>query len=209
MKTMKYIDIADYNAVSFTPDERVTLVKSGEETIEVLDESVDTIVIHHWGVDGQRFEDVCNFLQSSPNSSAHFVAEAGRCAQLVDIKNVAWHSGNWDANMRSIGIECRPEMSPEDFETVAQVIADLEVYYNRSFYINGHLDYYNTACPGRWYSRLEGLIRRVNDIKAGKVERGVENVPAPLDKDKVSELRESWAKLKDAVTEFEEKIDNA
>lgn len=206
---MKYIDIADYNAVSFTPDERVTLVKSGEEAVEVLDESVDTIVIHHWGVDGQRFEDVCNFLQSSPNSSAHFVAEAGRCAQLVDIKNVAWHSGNWDANMRSIGIECRPEMSPEDFETVAQVIADLEVYYNRSFYINGHLDYYNTACPGRWYSRLEDLIRRVNDIKAGKVERGVENVPAPLDKDKVSELRESWAKLKDAVTEFEEKIDNA
>lgn len=206
---MKYIDIADYNAVSFTPDERVTLVKSGEEAVEVLDESVDTIVIHHWGVDGQRFEDVCNFLQSSPNSSAHFVAEAGRCAQLVDIKNVAWHSGNWDANMRSIGIECRPEMSPEDFETVAQVIADLEVYYNRSFYINGHLDYYNTACPGRWYSRLEDLIRRVNDIKAGKVERGVENVPAPLDKDKVSELRESWAKLKDAMAEVEEKIDNA
>ena len=100
-------------------------------------------------------------------------------------------------------------MSPEDFETVAQVIADLEVYYNRSFYINGHLDYYNTECPGRWYGRLEDLIRRVNDIKDGKVERGVENVPAPLDKDKVSELRESWAKLKDAVTEVEEKIDNA
>lgn len=206
---MKYIDIADYNAVSFTPDERVTIVKSGEEAVEVLDESVDTIVIHHWGVDGQRFEDVCNFLQSSPNSSAHFVAEAGRCAQLVDIKNVAWHSGNWDANMRSIGIECRPEMSPEDFETVAQVIADLETYYGRSFYINGHLDYFNTECPGRWYSRLKDLIDRVNAIKEGKVERGIENVPAPLDKDKVSELRESWAKLKDAVTEFEEKIDNA
>lgn len=206
---MKYVDIADYNSVSFSPDDRVTIVKNGEEITEVLDESVDTIVIHHWGNDGQSFEQVCSFLQSSPNSSAHFVVEAGRCAQLVDIKNVAWHSGNWDANLRSIGIECRPEMSPEDFETVAQVIADLEVYYNRSFYINGHLDYYNTECPGRWYSRLEDLIRRVNDIKAGKVDRGIENVPAPLDKDKVSELRESWAKLKDAVTEFEEKIDNA
>lgn len=202
---MKYVDISSYNSVSFTPDDRVT-VKDG---VEILDESVDTIVIHHWGVDGQRFEDVCNFLQGSPKSSAHFVVESGCCAQLVDIKNIAWHSGNWDANMRSIGIECRPEMSPEDFETVAQVIADLEVYYNRSFYINGHLDYYNTECPGRWYSRLEDLIRRVNDIKAGKVERGVENVPAPLDKDKVSELRESWAKLKDAMAEVEEKIDNA
>ena len=206
---MKYIDIADYNSVSFTPDERVTIVKTGEEAVEVLSPLVDTIVIHHWGGDGQRFEDVCNFLQGSPKSSAHFVVESGRCAQLVDIKNIAWHSGNWDANVRSIGIECRPEMSPEDFETVAQVIADLETYYGRSFYITGHLDYFNTECPGRWYSRLEDLIRRVNDIKAGKVERGVENVPAPLDKDKVSELRESWAKLKGAVTEFEEKIDNA
>lgn len=202
---MKYVDISSYNSVSFTPDDRVTV----EDGAEILDESVDTVVIHHWGVDGQRFEDVCNFLQGSPKSSAHFVVESGRCAQLVDIKNIAWHSGNWDANIRSIGIECRPEMSPEDFETVAQVIADLEVHYNRSFYINGHLDYYNTECPGRWYSRLDDLIRRVNEIKAGKIERGVEGVPAPLEKDKVSELRESWAKLKDAVTEFEEKIDNA
>lgn len=202
---MKYVDIADYNAVSFTKGERVT-VKDGEE---ILSQSVDTIVIHHWGDDGQKFEQVCSFLQSSPSSSAHFVVEAGRCAQLVDIKNIAWHSGNWDANVRSIGIECRPEMSPEDFETVAQVIADLETYYGRSFYINGHLDYFNTECPGRWYSRLKDLIDRVNAIKEGKVERGIENVPAPLSKDKVSELRESWAKLKDAVAEVEEKIDNA
>ncbi|WP_311452272.1 peptidoglycan recognition family protein [uncultured Rothia sp.] len=206
---MKYIDIADYNAVSVTPAARVTTIKNGEEIIEVLDKSVDTIVIHHWGNDGQKFEQVCSFLQSSPVSSAHFVVESGRCAQLVDIKNVAWHSGNWDANMRSIGIECRPEMSPEDFETVAQVIADLEVYYGRSFYISGHLDHYNTECPGRWYDQLDRLVDRVNAIKEGKIEHGIEGVPAPLEKDKVSELRESWAKLKDAVTEFEEKIDNA
>lgn len=57
---MKYIDIADYNSVSFTPAERVTLVKSGEEVVEVVDESVDTIVIHHWGNDGQKFEQVCS-----------------------------------------------------------------------------------------------------------------------------------------------------
>lgn len=202
---MQYTDITEYNATSFTKDDRVTL-KDGEE---ILSPSVDTIVIHHWGDDGQSFEKVCEFFASGPGTSAHFVVEAGRCAQLVEIKDIAWHAGNWAANQRSIGIECRPEMSPEDFETVAQVIADLETYYGRSFYINGHLDYFNTECPGRWYNRLEDLINRVNDIKAGKVERGVENVPAPLDKDKVSELRESWEKLKDAVAEVEEKIDNA
>lgn len=205
---MKYIDIADYNAVSFTPDERVTLVKSGEEAVEVLDKSVDTIVIHHWGNDGQSFEQVCSFLQSSPVSSAHFVVESGRCAQLVDIKNIAWHSGNWDANVRSIGIECRPEMSTEDFETVAQVIADLEVYYNRSFYVHGHRDFFNTACPGRWYDQLDRLIDRVNAIKERKGEQG-ESVPAPLGQEEVSALRASWQKLQTAVDELGKEIDNA
>ncbi len=188
---MKYIDIADWDATSFTKADRVT-IKNG---VEILDESVDTIVIHHWGNDGQRFENICNFFAGGPGTSAHFVVEAGRCAQLVEIKDIAWHAGNWAANQRSIGIECRPEMSNEDFETVAQVIADLETYYSRSFYINGHLDYYNTECPGRWYSRLEDLIRRVNDIKAGKVERGVENVPAPLPAVDVERIRAEFAEL--------------
>lgn len=193
---MQYADITEYNATSFTEANR---------TID----DIDTIVIHHWGDDNQRFEKVCEFFAGGPGTSAHFVVEAGRCAQLVEIEDIAWHAGNWAANQRSIGIECRPEMSPEDFETVAQVIADLETFYNKSFYVHGHKDFFNTACPGRWYDKLDRLIDRVNDIKAGKLERGVENVPAPLDKDKVSELRESWAKLKGAVTEFEEKIDNA
>lgn len=193
---MQYTDITEYNATSFT------------EAWRTIDD-IDTIVIHHWGDDNQRFEKVCEFFASGPGTSAHFVVEAGRCAQLVEIKDIAWHAGNWAANQRSIGIECRPEMSPEDFETVAQVIADLETYYGKSFYVHGHKDFFNTACPGRWYDQLDRLIDRVNDIKAGKVERGVENVPAPLDKDKVSALRESWEKLKGAVAEVEEKIDNA
>ncbi len=193
---MKYQDITEWNATSFTKASR---------TID----DIDTIVIHHWGDDNQRFEGVCEFFASGPGTSAHFVVEAGRCAQLVEIKDIAWHAGNWAANQRSIGIECRPEMSPEDFETVAQVIADLETFYNKSFYVHGHQDFFATACPGRWYDQLGRLIDRVNAIKEGKIEHGIEGVPAPLEKDKVSELRESWAKLKDAVTEFEEKIDNA
>lgn len=112
---MKYQDITEYNATSFT---------SANRTIN----DIDTVVIHHWGNDGQRFEDVCNFFVGGPGTSAHFVVEAGRCAQLVEFKDIAWHAGNWAANQRSIGIECRPEMSPEDFETVAQLIADIETY---------------------------------------------------------------------------------
>ena len=200
---MQYVDITEYNATSFTREDRVT-IKNGEE---ILDPSVDTIVIHHWGNDGQRFEDVCNFFVGGPGTSAHYVVEAGRCAQLVEIKDVAWHAGNWAANMRSIGIECRPEMSPEDFETVAQVIADLETYYNRSFYVHGHKDFFNTACPGRWYDQLDRLIDRVNAIKEKKGEQG-ESVPMPLDKAEVSALRASWEKLQNVVDELGKEIDN-
>ena len=178
---MKYEDITHWDAGSFTAANR---------TID----DIDTIVIHHWGNDGQRFEDVCNFFAGGPGTSAHFVVEAGRCAQLVDIKDIAWHAGNWAANQRSIGIECRPEMSNEDFETVAQVIADLETYYGRSFYIHGHKGFFNTACPGRWYDQLDRLIDRVNAIKEGKVERG-DAVPAPLPAVDVERIRAEFAEL--------------
>ncbi|WP_424116964.1 peptidoglycan recognition protein family protein [Rothia mucilaginosa] len=187
---MKYIDIADWNATSFTKDDRVTIT-NGEE---VLSPSVDTIVIHHWGDDNQSFEKVCEFFAGGPGTSAHFVVEAGRCAQLVEIKDIAWHAGNWAANQRSIGIECRPEMSAEDFETVAQVIADIETYYGRSFYIHGHKDFFNTACPGRWYDQLDRLIDRINAIKERKGEQG-EAVPAPLPAVDVERIRAEFAEL--------------
>lgn len=179
---MKYEDITHYDATSFTEANR---------TID----DIDTIVIHHWGDDNQRFEKVCEFFAGGPGTSAHFVAEAGRCAQLVEIKDIAWHAGNWAANQRSIGIECRPEMSNEDFETVAQVIADLETYYGKSFYVHGHKDFFNTACPGRWYDQLDRLIDRINAIKEGKVESGVENVPAPLPAVDVERIRAEFAEL--------------
>ena len=50
---MKYQDITEWDATSFT---------SANRTIN----DIDTIVIHHWGNDGQRFEDVCNFFAGGP-----------------------------------------------------------------------------------------------------------------------------------------------
>ena len=77
---MQYTDITEYNATSFT------------EASRTIDD-IDTIVIHHWGDDNQRFEKVCEFFAGGPGTSAHFVVESGRCAQLVEIKDIAWHAG--------------------------------------------------------------------------------------------------------------------
>lgn len=178
-----YVDIYDYNAGSYSPANRSI-------------NDIDTIVIHHWGVDGQNFDDVCRFFAGGPGTSAHYVVEAGKCAQLVEIKDIAWHAGDWGANSRSIGIECRPEMSDSDFETLAHVIADIETYYHKSFFIHGHKDFFNTACPGRYYDRLDDLIKRVNEIEAG-----IDTAPAPLPREVVDEKRAAWEELMRKIDE--------
>ena len=55
---------------------------------------VDSITIHHWGVDGQSHQNVVNYLcRDDGNSSAHYVASAGRVTQLVHDYDRAWHAG--------------------------------------------------------------------------------------------------------------------
>lgn len=73
------------------------------------------IIIHHEGVDGQIFENVCNWL-CNPNAmaGAHLVLEAGRVACLIPYDCAAWGSGDYYHNCKSIQIECRPECTDGD-----------------------------------------------------------------------------------------------
>ena len=114
------------------------------------------IVCHHWGADGQTHQGVVNFLcRSGGNSSAHYVASAGRVTQLVSDRDRAWHAGP-SGNPRGIGIECRPEMSAGDIATVKALIAAIRAEWG-PLPIHGHRDYMSTACPGRWYAILDQL----------------------------------------------------
>ena len=125
------------------------------------------IVIHHWGADGQKFQNVVNYLcRKNGNSSAHYVVEAGKVACIVAPGNRAWHAGS-GGNPRGIGIECRPEMSSGDLETVAELIANLrKTYGNLPLY--PHKRFMPTACPGRWESKLDWLSKRADEIRNGK-----------------------------------------
>lgn len=115
------------------------------------------IVIHHWGVDGQSFWGVVNWLcKQGGGSSAHYVVEAGKVACIVDPDDTAWHAGNWWYNLRSIGIECRPEMTDGDLATVAELIREIWKVYGK-LPIIGHKDIVATACPGRYYAKLSTL----------------------------------------------------
>lgn len=125
------------------------------------------IVIHHWGSDDSTFSGVVNWL-CNPKSevSAHFVVEAGRSACLVNWSDAGWHAGNKNVNMSSIGIECHPRCSYADMVEVAKVIAMLWAEYGKLPLI-GHKDVVATACPGRWYDKLDKLKEMAEVIYNG------------------------------------------
>ena len=143
---MSYEFITDYNATAYMSG------RNGNK--------IDKIVIHHWGATGQTFESVCSWFENPAcATSAHAVVEDGRVACLVAYDDTAYHAGDWNANLTSIGIECRPEMSDGDLETLCEYIADLWKLYG-VMPLYGHKDFYATACPGLYYDKLGWIYDR-------------------------------------------------
>ncbi len=71
----------------------------------VWPDTVDTIVEHH--TDG-AWEGAVRTLrgETTRQASAHFlVGRDGRIVQFVSLADIAWHAGNWEVNVRSVGIE--------------------------------------------------------------------------------------------------------
>lgn len=124
----------------------------------------DKIVIHWWGADGQNHQTVVDYLcRAGGNSSAHYVASAGRVTQLVHDYDRAWHAGPL-GNPRGIGIECRPEMSDADFATVAGLVAAIRDEWG-DLPLFPHSHWTATACPGRWRDRLGDLSARADQLR--------------------------------------------
>lgn len=160
---MAYDYITQYNARSYTP---------GREGC-----AIDTIVVHHWDdpEKNPKFEGVLNWFCNSAPTSAHYVVEAGRVACLVSCADTAYHAGNWNMNLRSIGIECNPRASEEDKATVGELIANLQATYG-NLQIIGHKDVKNTGCPGRYYPPTQILAPY---IKQGGGAVASQPTPAP------------------------------
>lgn len=126
------------------------------------------ICIHHWGADGQKHDNVVSWLRgpaggtSNRGSSAHYVTSAGRVTKLAEHSRATWHSGSTRGNGEDIGIECRPEMSDDDWRTLVELCADIEEEEGRSLRYRKHSDHKATACPGRYSDRIGELVEAVN-----------------------------------------------
>lgn len=138
---------------------------------------IKSITIHHWGSRGQKFDNVVSWLcDKRAGTSAHYVAEAGKVACIVDPDRRAWHAGSSKGNHESIGIECRPEATEGDYATVAALVADLRAEYG-NLPLVPHRSWTSTACPGVW--DLGKLDRLARGVSIPAIPAGGASVPAP------------------------------
>jgi hypothetical protein len=124
--------------------------------------TVAGITIHHWG-DTNNFDVVtATFCNGGKQTSAHYAVEDGRAACYVSPDDVAWACGNWEGNLTTISIECRPRASDGDYAEVASLIRYLRGLYG-DLPLYPHAYWTSTACPGVWdLGRLDALARGGN-----------------------------------------------
>lgn len=80
---------------------------------------IDKVIIHD--TEGSYASAISWFQNPSSGVSAHYVIRSsdGQITQMVREANTAWHAGNWDYNVRSIGIEHEGFMSQQGWYTEA------------------------------------------------------------------------------------------
>lgn len=121
--------------------------------------------VHHWGALGQNIHTVAQYLASANERSvsAHVVLQEDYVYFLVDFDDAAWHAGNAEGNAKTIGIECRPEMTEGDLKTLASVIRYIQKHTPDSdalVYI--HQNWTPTACPGKYATQVDKIVNLVN-----------------------------------------------
>lgn len=113
-----------------------------------------TVVIHWWGDPKQNptAEGVVKYFETTAPTSAHFVLSGtGRVVyHLVNNTDTAYHAGDWDANCRSIGIECDPRCRDEDYDVLAELLSDLWIETGVEPILYPHRHFSPTACPGNY-----------------------------------------------------------
>jgi hypothetical protein len=158
---------------------------SASKAVFGYDRRIEGITIHWWGDPNQnpQFTSVRDYLcRPNGNTSAHYVATGtGRqVACIVAPSDVAWHSGNSQGNALTIGIECDPRCRDEDYDVVAELVADIRSAYG-DVPIYSHNMWSATSCPGNYdIDRIDRLsYQKVSHDEWGAVTDLNPKTPAP------------------------------
>lgn len=152
---MSYKYETQYNSPNFTAAADAPKVWGRART-------VDAIAIHWWGDPNTNpsYNGVINGLCSpTRGASAHFVATGTNrsVAQLVNLADASWATNS--ANPYTISIECDPRCRDEDYDVVAEVIAQIWDAYGYKPLVP-HRQFNATTCPGNYdLARLEALAK--------------------------------------------------
>lgn len=172
---MSYKFITSYDSPNYTPGNEAVSVWGRPRTIE-------KIAIHWWGDPSKNptFEGVVSWLcNQASQSSAHFVATGTnrRVACLVNLPDASWATSS--ANPYTISIECDPRCRDEDYDVIAELIAELRREYG-NLPLVPHKQFSATACPGNYdLARLDReASRKVASADFGKSTNPVVT-PAP------------------------------
>jgi len=132
---------------------------------------IDRIVIH-W-MDGTLAATDQVFQDTSRQTSAHYGIENTTIHQYVKESDAAWHSGDGNMNLRSIGIEhsATPERqaTASTIETSSKLVADICKRYSipcdRKHVIKHSEVPYATECPGT--IPIDQIVIKANSILKG------------------------------------------
>lgn len=160
--------LTQHNSPNYTPASRVQATWGQPRTVKA-------IAIHWWGDPNNNpsFNGIVGYLcRPGGNSSAHIVATGtGRqAACIVNLSDASWATNS--ANPYTISIECDPRCRSEDYDVVAEVIAQLRAIYG-NLPLVPHKKFSATACPGNYsLSRLDKIAKTKSVSKSdpwGKV----------------------------------------
>ena len=162
---MAYQEITKYNSPNYTPYNQVPYVFGMSRTI-------DGVTFHWWGdpINKPTYNGVINWLcRPNGTSSANAVGEGngsgGRVAWIIDAQNAAWHAGHARGNATTVGYECNPRLSNEDYNTMGEFLYDMERAYGRRLAVYVHKDWIPTQCSPIDKNRVRQIADRLHSGK--------------------------------------------
>ena len=156
---------------------------------------IDRIVLHH--MDGTLAGSHAHFTNPATRVSAHFGVGRDVSVQWVATGDTAYHSGDWQMNLRSIGIEVedlgRDEYTEAQYLALIKLVKDLATTHGIPLdreHVIGHRQVVTTACPGTL--DVDRVVRdaggddmddqRVREIIQEEVRATIESIKAELGK---------------------------
>lgn len=188
---------------------------SNSHTVGREGRDIDFFVLHHNAGVRQSTEEVGNFWEGS-GTSAHYQVEAdGTVGQLVHDRDTAYHAGDWNTNLRSIGIEHANITGPS--ADVPWDISDATIEYGGKLLgalcygydvgepewgvnVFPHSRFSATACPFQLRDRyidtyMAWAKQMYNHLAGNAVDPVAPPSPAPLQTVTYADLREELATI--------------